>query len=116
MDIIIGVLVSCLWFDLMANMIEKLVRHNADHKSHFKIITLHMMEIDNDEFTVMVYYTVNVLCVCVCGGGLSYFSLVKLFAFTVRVCRCNCLWFLLQSSVFSFFMLLNAVSYFLPNI
>lgn len=116
MDIIIGVLVSCLWFDLMANMIEKLVRHNADHKSHFKIITLHMMEIDNDEFTVMVYYTVNVLlCVCV-GGGLSYFSLVKLFAFTVRVCRYNCLWFLLQSSVFSFFMLLNAVSYFLPNI
>lgn len=40
-------------FDLMANMIEKLVRHNADHKSPFKIITLHMMEIDNDEFTVM---------------------------------------------------------------
>lgn len=75
MDIIIGVLVSCLWFDLMANMIEKLVRHNADHKSHFKIITLHMMEIDNDEFTVMVYYTVNVLCVCVWGGGCPIFPL-----------------------------------------
>lgn len=76
MDIIIGVLVSCLWFDLMANMIEKLVRHNADHKSHFKMITLHMMEIDNDEFTVMVYYTVNVLlCVCVWGGGCPIFPL-----------------------------------------
>lgn len=74
MDIIIGVLVPCLWFDLMANMIEKLVRHNADYKSHFKIITLHMMEIDNDEFTVMVYYTVNVLlCVCVGGGAVLFF-------------------------------------------
>lgn len=58
-------------FDLMANMIEKLVRHNADHKSHFKIITLHMMEIDNDEFTVMGHYTDNVLFLW--GGAVQFF-------------------------------------------
>lgn len=75
MDIIIGVLVSCLWFDLMANMMEKLVRHNADHKSHFKIITLHMMEIDNDEFTVMVYF------LCVWGGGAVLFFPCKVICF-----------------------------------